>query len=234
MFQDKKYIISLVVLTLSFLGATFLPIDQVFKGIISLPGGGALVYALYQIIRDEQQYAKNLLIQNKQQDFILSTSSHIAEVAYDKHVLFCEEYIQRIQNGRKELFRDGVSLETINIGAELVQIRHKHSAWLTDDIENNLKPFEQVLIEIGANENYLRRTASEDMNDERRRVIDKIYRSFGLVMGHEKPGNEEEEGLHVDKIIDKIRDILGIKAMTKMRIRATEVALERLEDKDHK
>lgn len=188
------------------------------------------MYAIYELIKDEQQHIKNLLLQSKQQDFILSTSSHAAEVAYDKHVKFCEEYINRIQEGRQELFRDGSTPKTMHIGGDLVRIRQKHSAWLTEEIENKLKPFEQVLIEIGAKERYLEITASQEMDERKLKAIDKIYKSLGLVLGDEKPINEEEADLNIDKAIDKIRDILGIKAITKLRFRAVETALKRLGD----
>lgn len=225
----QKYSLHLSILALSFLGAAFLPVNEIFKGLISLPGGAALVYALYQIVRDDQQYEKKLLLQNRQQDFILSTSSHAAEVAYDKHVLFCEEYIERIQLGRQELFRDGAPPKTMDIGGDLVRIRQKHSAWLTNDIEDKLKPLEQILIEMGANEHYLQMTASEKMSDRKLKVIDKIFRSLGLVLGHENPKNDQEAELHIDKAIDKIRDILGINAITKLRTQAIEVSRKRLE-----
>jgi hypothetical protein len=225
-----RCILSFVVFALSFFGATFLPIDGIFKGILSLPGVGALVYVLYQLVRDEQQHERSILLQNKQQDFILSTSSYFAQVAYDKHVLFSEEYINRVQEGRQELFRDGASPKTLNIGSDLVAIRKKHSAWLTEEIENQLKPFEKVLIEIGAKEGYLQRTIGEGMNEQRRIAIDKIYKSFGLVLGHQKPQNDQEAELNIDKVIDKIRDILGIKEITKLRISATKLSLERLKD----
>lgn len=223
-----KLIFTLVILFASFIGAVYLPVNETLKNLMSLPGIGALFYALFQILRDDWQHAKNIHLQNKQQDFILSTSSHVAEVAYDKHVSFCEEYIQRVQEGRQEMFRDGASPKMINIGRDLVVIRQKHSAWLTDEIENQLKPFENVLIEIGAKEGYLIRTAGQEIDDQKREIIDKIYKSFGLVLGHEKPSNDEEANLHIDKVIDKIRDILGIKTMTKLRIKATDIALERL------
>jgi hypothetical protein len=220
-----KLIFALIVLFVSFLGAIYLPTTEILKGLISLPGVGALFYTLLQLFRDDWQHA---LLQNKQQDFILSTSSHVADVAYDKHVLFCEAYIQRIQKGRQELFREGASPLAMSIGRDLVVIRQEHSAWLTDEIESQLKPFENALIEIGAQEHYLEMTAGQGMDEKKKEIIDKIYKSFGLVMGHEKPNNDIEADLHIDKVIDKIRDILGIKAMTKLRIQATKVALKRL------
>jgi len=223
-----KYILPTVVLVVSFLGAWLLPVNETFKGVIAFPGAGALFFVLYQSFRDKWQHEKKVDLQNKQQNFILSTSSHIADVVYDKHVLFCEDYVKRVQDGRLELFRDGASPYTMNIGADLVRIRQKHSAWLTEDIESKLRPFEQTLIKIGADENYLRRTAEQGMDDRKREIIDKIYRSFGLVLGHEKPLNDEEADIHIDKIINKIRDILGIKIMTELRSEAIDVALRRL------
>ncbi|MFA7310021.1 MAG: hypothetical protein WC050_03905 [Candidatus Paceibacterota bacterium] len=224
----KKYLLLFTVWAASFLAAAFLPVDTIFKGLLSLPGGAALVYALYQLWREDQQHRRNLFLQDRQQDFILSTSSHFAAVAYDKHVLFCEEYIKRIQEGRQELFRDGASKNAMNIGGDLVRIRQKHAAWLTSEIENQLKPFEQVLIEIGSKEHYLEMTQGKGMDERKRQVIEKIYRSFGLVLGHETPSNEQEAELHIDKVIDRIRDIIGIKEITRLRISTTKLSLERL------
>ena len=116
----------------------------------------------------------------------------------------------------------------MDIAGDLVRIRQKHSAWLTDNIENKLKPFERTLVEIGSNQHYLQMSVGEGMNQKKREIIDKIYKSFGLVLGHEKPENDQEAELHIDNVIDKIRDILGIKAITKLRISSIEVALERL------
>lgn len=225
-----KYFAYTFVLVISFLGAGLLPVGEFTSGIIAIPGVLALIVVLYQITRDEWKHEKDIILQNKLQDFILSTSSHIADVSYDKHVLFCEEYIERVQQGRKELLRDGGSPETMKIGGDLVRIRQKHSAWLTDDIENKLKPFEHALIKIGANEEYLRMTAGDGMNDKKREIIDGLYKSLGLMLGHEKPSNNEESDIRIDKIIDRIRDILGIKIMTELRSRATDVALKRLNE----
>ncbi len=223
-----KYIVYTLILIVSFLSAWLLPLEATMKGIVAFPGVGVLFLALYQLLRDGWQHDRNLNLQYRQQDFILSTSSHIADVVYDRHVLFCEEYIDRVQKGRQELLRDGASPKALSIGGDLVRIRQKHSAWLTDKIENSLKPFEQALIKIGADEQHLRTTATQDIDDRKRDIIDKLYRSFGLVLGHEKPMNDMEAEIHIDKIIDKIRDILGIKTMTELRSEAICVTLNRL------
>lgn len=217
-----------IILVASFFGAYFLPINELLRGLVTLPGIGSMCYVLFQIFRDDWQYYKDIDIQNRQQNFLLSTSSHIAEVVYDKHVIFCEEYVERVQRGRQELFRDGASPNAMSIGTDLVRIRHRHSAWLTDEIENHLKPFEKTLIKIGSDENFLRMTASQGMDDRKKKIIDELFRSFGLVLGHEKALNDDEADIHIDKIIDKIRGVLGIKIMTELRSEAIQVAINRL------
>lgn len=214
------YIFLIIVLISSFLFAYFLPINELFKGIAAIPGVGALCLSLYKSWKDEQ-------LQNKQQDFILGTASHMAEVAYNKHVIFCEEYIERVEKGRQELFREGPSRNSIKIGRELVNIRQKHSPWLTKEIEDNLKPFEMALIKIGAQEGLLETLS---VGEQRSKVVEDVYKAFGLVIGQENSLNEEEANIHIDKVIEKIRDILGINILTKLRLNATDLAFKRLND----
>lgn len=223
--MDKKtlkigflYITLVLVLVISFLAAYFLPLDSFYKNLAAIPGIGALCLALYKSWKDEW-------LQNKQQDFILGTASHMAEVAYDKHVLFCEEYIDRVEKGRQELFAEGVSRNALNIGRELVNIRQKHAPWLTKEIEDSLKPFEQALIMIGARNGLIDRL---DIGEQRNKVIQEVYRAFDLVLGHETSLTEEEANLRIDKVIEIIRDILGINILTKLRLKVSELALERL------
>lgn len=212
------YFISILVFIASFGVSYFLPISQIFKDIAGLTSLGTIILTLYKSWKDEQ-------LQNKQQDFILGTASHMAEVAYNKHVIFCEEYIERIEKGRQELFRDGPSRNCLDIGRGLVNIRQKHSSWLTKEIEDNLKPFEQALIKIGAQERLIN---SLPVGEQRNKVIEEVYKAFGLVLGHENSLNEDEANLHIDKIIEKIRDILGINILTKLRLNATDLAFKRL------
>lgn len=214
----STYIFLIIVLIISFLFALFLPVDEIFKGIAAIPGIGALCLSLYKSWKDEQ-------LQNKQQDFILGTASHMAEVAYDKHVLFCEEYVDRLQKGLQEIYRDGASKNSMNIGRELVNIRQKHSAWLTKKIEGELRPIETALIEMGAKENLL---DYQGVGEERSKTVERVYRLLGLVLGHEKSENDEESKMAIEEVIEIIREILGINTLTELRLEATKLALSRL------
>lgn len=224
----EKYILCIIVFIFSLFLAYFVQTNEIFKGILALPAFGALVSILYELYKDNRAHERNIELQNKQQDFVLGTASHMAEVAYNKHVIFCEKYIDRIQKGRQELLGDGPSKKALNIGRELVIIRQEYSSWLTQEIEKSLKPFEQALIKMGAQEHYLE-YSKLPVGEERTKVVGEIYKSFGLVLGHDDPLNEEDASIHIDKIIEKIRDILGINILTKLRLKATELALKRLD-----
>lgn len=217
-----------LVFVASCLAAWLLPVAAIFKGIASIPGVTALLVFLGRLWRDERIHERAVELQIKQQDFVLGTASHMAAVAYDKHVVFCEEYIQRVQQGLQELMRNGATKEAMNIGSDLVRIRIKHSAWLTAEIEKSLQPFEMALINIGANEHLLE---SLPVGDRRNQVVEEVYRFFGLVLGHEKPVKEEEANMTIKTIIEKIRNILGINTLTALRQKAAELALERIEER---
>lgn len=216
----------ILVFVASFLTAWLLPVTEIFKGVASTPGAGALIALLAKLWRDERAHERVIELQIRQQDFVLGTASHMADVAYDKHVSFCEEYIQRVQDGLQELMRDGATKKAMNIGSDLVRVRIRHSAWLTVEIEESLKPFEMALINIGAKEHLLENLP---VGERRTQVVNEVYRFFGLILGHEKPVNDEEASMTREKIIEQIRDILGINTLTALRQKAAELALERIE-----
>jgi len=225
--EYKNYFLILVVFTVSILLSLIIQTNDFLKGVLALPAIASLLSVLYKIYNDNLQHERGKELLSKQQDFILGTASHMSEVAYDKHVLFCEEYIDRVQAGLQELYREGPSKSTMFIGRDLVNVRQKHSAWLTIEIETSLKPFEQALISIGAKHGLLE-SESLPVGELRNKVVKEVYGSFGLILGSEKPITEEDSDIQVDKTIEKIRNILGITILTKLRLKAVDVAINRL------
>jgi hypothetical protein len=212
------YLVSALVSFISFLLAYLLPIEQIFRGFVAIPGTLALCATIYKAWKDEY-------MQNKQQDFILGTASHMAEVAYDRHVLFCEEYVERLQRGLQEIYRDGASKNSMDIGRQLVNIRQKYSAWLTKKIEDDLRPIEEALIEIGAKEHLL---DYQGVGEERNKTVERVYSLLDQILGHKKGEDDLETKMAIEDVIEIIREILGINALTELRIEATKLAVNRL------
>jgi hypothetical protein len=78
---------------------------------------------------------------------------------------------------------------------------------------------------MGAGEHLL---PSLQVGEGRSRLVDEIYRAFGLIVGVHAPTTDEEGAIAAARIVDHVRDILGIKELTQLRLNATRVALNRI------
>lgn len=116
----KVYAVAAIVLVVSFVAAWTLPTTEILRGIIGLPGVAALLTAIYQIVRDRAAHERALELQGKQQLFDLGVTSHMAAVAFDKHVQFSEQYISRMQEGLTTLFALGPRKESLKICSDLM------------------------------------------------------------------------------------------------------------------
>jgi hypothetical protein len=116
----RVYLASTTVFILSFGAAWALPTTDILRGIIGLPGVAALFAALFQIVRDQSAHERALELLEKQQLFSLGTASHMANIAFDKHVQFSEQYILKMQEGLTELFRTGPPGESLKFCSELI------------------------------------------------------------------------------------------------------------------
>lgn len=158
------YAIATAVLLGSFTAAYVLPVSETFRGVLSVPGVGALVAALYQLLRDSTAHERALELQEANQAFTLGVSSHMANVAFDKHAAFAEEYMSCVTARLPELFQAGPTVTAMGIADDLQSIRAKHSAWLDEELENRLLPFERALRRLGADAG----TAASMTGDARR------------------------------------------------------------------
>jgi hypothetical protein len=100
-------------------------------------------------LRDQLQFATQMTLKQRDHFFNLSVTSHMATVAFDKHVAFCEEYVAQAYSAVKELFRDGPSQNAMKVAHDLGTIRQRYAPWVTADILKNLKPFEDAIFRIG-------------------------------------------------------------------------------------
>lgn len=89
----KIYLILFLVFIGSIFLASVLQTEYITKQILAIPGVAALIGALYQLLRDEANHQKNLILQTAKQEFDLAITSHMANTAFDKHVAFCLEYL---------------------------------------------------------------------------------------------------------------------------------------------
>lgn len=115
------------------------PISEFFKGVTILPAVAVLSGAVWQLFRDRLSHERNLEIQQREefvksdfqrwQDlFSLGATSHMANTVFNKHVEFCEKYLEEVHETVVTLTREGPTEKALNHSNELYSLRIKYSA----------------------------------------------------------------------------------------------------------
>lgn len=191
------------------------PSGTAIQFLAGIPIVGSLVAALVQILRDQAAHERTMLVLAEQNRFSLGASSHMANVAFDKHVEFSEEYAKEVHKALITLFREGPTPEVLQHTGALYTLQQKYAVWLTPKLEMDLETFESALRRIGADAGYVRDTPSAK---DRQQRLDAIYRTFAEVMGFEEwEGEQLTDNLAVSMMIRRLRTILGTEELTEMR-----------------
>ena len=72
----------------------------------------------------------------------------MATVAFDKHIGFCEEYIEEVSKALEALIPIGNEQEPLDPGS-FSRIRRKWALWLTNEIDTTLERYEGRITQIG-------------------------------------------------------------------------------------
>lgn len=223
----KTYIGLAIVFLGSAVVTLLLPFHEVFKGIAAIPGIGSLIIALYQLLRDQASYEKQVALQRQQQFFNLGVTSHMANVAFDKHVEFCEKYMAEVHLTMSTLFRRGPTEDVMGHARDLFLLRQEYAAWITADISRKLDPFQNALSKLGSQARLV-----ESMRDENttQKILLEMYDTFDNIMDLEKKDREKiNPDIAVENIKTRIRAILGIEELTLIREKVIKEAIKSIE-----
>ena len=112
--------------------------------LVSLMVGPAAAY-LTNVLIERQKAKREKESQERQNEFSIGVTSHMAQVAFDKHVGFCEKYIRAVSEALQVSAQQEDWSEPPTL-ADLVTIRRKWTIWLDDDLEDHLEKFERALV----------------------------------------------------------------------------------------
>lgn len=227
----------------SLMAVALLPYGGVIQTVAAIPLVASLTAAIFQLVRDEASHdrqvqrdeashERQLLLVDAHNRFALAASSHLASIAFDKHVAFCESYVAEVLATLGMLFREGPTEQVLRHAANLYRIRDEHALWLTPSIEGNLEKFEAALRSIGAADHYVR---VAHPGEGRQKQLNEMYKTFADVLGskHMGPAWQGEpltEDLAVSKVIHGLRGALGIEELSEMRTAIIKNALSSLKD----
>jgi hypothetical protein len=151
----------------------------------------------------------------------------MANVAFDKHVAFVEQYISTMQAGLTDLFTTGPPGESLKFSHKLEHVRLSFRAWITEDIEAKVMPFESALRNMGAHKIVLE---GLPVGPERTRVVNEIYRIFSDVTGTPREGTIDET-LAPRRIMTHLQDCLEARQLSLLRRVTIQAAINALQRK---
>lgn len=200
------------------LGVTFLaPINDVYKGIASLPGIAGLAAALFQLIRDHAAHQRNLQIQQEQQLFNLGATSHMANSVFDKHVEFCEKYLEEVHQTVVTLTKEGPTKVALEHAGNLYTLRIEYTAWITPEMDEKLMPFEKAIRNIGAKLGLVDALSGAEGRDEARtKALEEMYDVFSNLMGIGEVKVKDEDATVVE-VKNRVREILQVNELVSIR-----------------
>jgi len=193
--------------------------NELLQAIAAVPLAGAALGGLFELLRDQVEHDRQLMRQAAQNNFVLGAGSHMAEIAFNKHVEFAEAYMQEALATLLVLYQQGPTPEALDHANKLRAVRENYLVWLTDALEASLDPFEAALREIGANAGYIQAMQnSREDGEARQAAIKTMYNRLAQVMGmKEWQGQSISDELAVKSLTRKLREILGTEELTQMR-----------------
>jgi len=228
--RTKTYLGLGAVFCLSFFAAKTLPIDEIFKGVAATPAVAALLGVIYQIFRNQASFEKSKYLLRRQQVFSFAGTSHMAKIAFDRHVEFCEKYMEEVHLTVSTFFRDGPTNKAMDHAATFDEIRRRYSAWIPKETALQLEPFENAVRKIGALHHLVEELVRQDTKG-RNSAITEMYETFKQVMqlkGVEPTADSEE--VAIEEVKQRVRSVLGIDELTQMRKLLMREALAFLKD----
>lgn len=169
------------------------------------------------LLRDELAHDRTLKAKDSENTFSIGATSHMANVAFDKHVQFCEEYFAKMVEITEGMLRSGPNVQAVSDASALLAVRIKWAVWLTSDTEQALEPFEKAVREVGADAYLLKEGG---VFDERPMVVKRVYSVYADLLGiKEFDGSKTGSDRTVQAVLEKLRNVLGIRELTELRSR---------------
>jgi hypothetical protein len=218
------YFVAVLVAVISFFVTSRFSQNEWAEILTATPIPIALITILYKIFRDNLAFERKRILQNENNDFILSATSHMANLAFDKHAVFAEKYVAEVHCCIATLIQTGATKNALELAHRLRAIRLEFTVWETDAVSKTLNEFEKALRTIGAQVDGLRDLPD---SDEKSKKLKEVYDIFNKVLGFENAPNTLSDDIIWSEVIKRIRELLGISKLTEIRQNYLDRAYER-------
>jgi hypothetical protein len=182
----------------------------------------------YAVDLEEFKVNLQLRVEQARNSLAVGATSHMANVAFDKHVEFCEKYVAEMNLTLTTLHMEGPSQKASEHAGSLQKIRVTHTLWLSTEIQGRLAKLEFALRAIGVYERHVNNYVSADGRSER---IKELFTVFMKVIGEaEWEGKVLPQETAIPTMIESLRKVLGITELTELRSTLIGRAVSQLKD----
>jgi hypothetical protein len=122
---------------------------------------GPLAAGLISFLIERKKARQSQELLDTQNAFSIGVTSHMATVAFDKHVEFCEKYHKEVYRRLQAFVQDRVTQGPLDV-ASFFRLRQEWALWLTNEIDSELERFERRVMQLGGD------APDVDANGERR------------------------------------------------------------------
>jgi hypothetical protein len=144
-----------------------------------------------------------------------SAGSHMATVAFDNYVDFCEAYFRQYRAALVIIFENGPCQEARGLSRDLTNLRSEWALWITTNTDEKLEKFEQAMRDMGTNAWLAERVVQNGAVDD---MWEKMYRHFAHLVGmQEWQGEILSNELAFTTLISSLRTAMGTDQFDELR-----------------
>lgn len=196
----------------SFVGTRCLPVTGVLQGMVALGWPASMVGLVIVIVRDNLAHARAAELQERQHLFEMGAASHMAAMIFDKHIAFCEEYLNALFDSLEAIKCAGPDKRMADVATKLWQVRRKYLAWLDEDLDRELIAIENAVRSMAIGSTQMEQTLRAD--EERMKIFKGIYETFHAFIGMREARDQEGS---IASILEQFRALLGVRALINVR-----------------
>lgn len=119
--------------------------------VVSISGSaisGSLAAGLINFLIERTKARQSRELLDTQNAFSVGATSHMATVAFDNYICFCQDYVDEVSKALEALILDASAQEPLDVRS-FSRIRRKWTLWLTNEIDGELEQFERRVTQLG-------------------------------------------------------------------------------------
>ncbi len=201
---------------MALLSAWLASVSEWMRGVLAFPAVIAMLTLVGDVLLESVRHHLALDLQRRDQSFSLAFATRAAEITFERHLAFCDEYVGLVLAAFRDLQAHGTpAAVTGRYADKLRAIRDKYGVVLTSQVEDQLVDVEKLLRAVEAGEETFR---ALPVGKDRTAIVRETHEALKALVGTPNPGRSNDSALH--GVLSALRELLGVEQLTRLRVHA--------------